>query len=457
MKLYNTLSRKIENFTTKDDVVRMYVCGITPYAPSHIGHAMSAVVFDTLRRYLQYVGYKVRLVQNFTDIDDKIIEAAFTKGITTDELAEQNINDYFAGLDALNVLKAESYPKATEEIPNIIAMIDFLLERNYAYVVQGDVYYRVGKFAGYGKLSRRSLDSMQAGARVEVDPKKQNGMDFALWKSEKPGEPSWDSPWGKGRPGWHIECSAMSISNLGDIIDIHGGGPELIFPHHENEIAQSEAYTGKSPFVRFWVHHGLVQMGNNKMSKSLGNVLSIQDAINKYTVDGLRLFFLATHYRSKLVYSEQNVLAQERAVDRIRNALRATHEKVNDTVDVSRYKQGFVDAMDDDINTPKALSFMFDLVRDINRVSESGETAADAQVLLKELASVLGLRLDGSDNSGPGEISPFVDLLVDLRNKLRTKKQFDLADDIRDRLADFGILIEDTQNGTEWRRKTDYD
>ena len=325
MKLYNTLSRTIENFTTDDNVVKMYVCGITPYSPSHIGHAMSAVVFDTLHRYLQYVGYKVRLIQNFTDIDDKMIEAAFAKGITTDELADQNINDYFAGLSALNVLKAESYPKATEEIPRIIAMIDFLLESDHAYVEQGDVYYRVGKFAGYGKLSRRTLDSMQAGARVEVDPKKQNEMDFALWKSEKPGEPSWDSPWGSGRPGWHIECSAMSISNLGDTIDIHGGGPELIFPHHENEIAQSEAYTGKSPFVRFWVHHGLVQMGNDKMSKSLGNVLSIHDALNKYTADGLRFFFLATHYRSKLVYSEQNVLAQDRAVDRMRNALRATH------------------------------------------------------------------------------------------------------------------------------------
>ena len=455
MKLYNTLSRKIENFTNSDDVVKMYVCGITPYSPSHIGHAMSAVVFDTLRRHLQYVGYKVRLVQNFTDIDDKMIDAALTKGITTDELADQNINDYFVGLDALNVLKAESYPKATEEIPKIIAMINSLLESDYAYVVQGDVYYRVGKFVGYGKLSRRSLDSMQAGARVEVDPKKQNEMDFALWKSEKPGEPSWDSPWGKGRPGWHIECSAMSISNLGDTIDIHGGGPELIFPHHENEIAQSEAYTGKSPFVRFWVHHGLVQMGNDKMSKSLGNVLSIHDALNKYTADGLRLFFLATHYRSKLVYSEQNVLAQERAVDRMRNALRATHQKVNYSVDVSAYKQGFVAAMDDDINTPKALAVMFDLVRDINRVSESGETAADAQDLLKELASVLGLRLDASDNSGPEEISPFVDLLVDLRTRLRTKKQFDLADDIRDKLANFGILIEDTQDGTEWRRKTD--
>ncbi|MEE2884897.1 MAG: cysteine--tRNA ligase [Chloroflexota bacterium] len=455
MKLYNTLSRKIENFTNSDDVVKMYVCGITPYSPSHIGHAMSAVVFDTLRRHLQYVGYKVRLVQNFTDIDDKMIDAALTKGITTDELADQNINDYFVGLDALNVLKAESYPKATEEIPKIIAMINSLLESDYAYVVQGDVYYRVGKFVGYGKLSRRSLDSMQAGARVEVDPKKQNEMDFALWKSEKPGEPSWDSPWGKGRPGWHIECSAMSISNLGDTIDIHGGGPELIFPHHENEIAQSEAYTGKSPFVRFWVHHGLVQMGNDKMSKSLGNVLSIHDAINKYTTDGLRLFFLATHYRSKLVYSEQNVLAQERAVDRMRNALRATHQKVNYSVDVSAYKQSFVAAMDDDINTPKALAVMFDLVRDINRVSESGETAADAQDLLKELASVLGLRLDASDNSGPEVISPFVDLLVDLRTQLRTKKQFDLADDIRDKLANFGILIEDTQDGTEWRRKTD--
>lgn len=455
MKLYNTLSRTIENFTTDDNVVKMYVCGITPYSPSHIGHAMSAVVFDTLHRYLQYVGYKVRLIQNFTDIDDKMIEAAFAKGITTDELADQNINDYFAGLSALNVLKAESYPKATEEIPRIIAMIDFLLESDHAYVEQGDVYYRVGKFAGYGKLSRRTLDSMRAGARVEVDPKKQNEMDFALWKSEKPGEPSWDSPWGSGRPGWHIECSAMSISNLGDTIDIHGGGPELIFPHHENEIAQSEAYTGKSPFVRFWVHHGLVQMGNDKMSKSLGNVLSIHDALNKYTADGLRLFFLATHYRSKLVYSEQNVLAQDRAVDRMRNALRATHSKLNYSVDVSQYKQNFIEAMDDDINTPKALAVLFDLVRDINRVSDLGQTAADAQGLLKELASVLGLRLEGSDNSTTEEISPFVDLLVDLRNRLRINKQFDMADDIRDKLVDFGILIEDTQGGTEWRRKTD--
>ena len=454
MQLYNTLTRRKEPFEPQHDPISMYVCGITPYSPSHVGHAFSAVVFDTLRRYLEHGGQAVRHVQNFTDIDDKMIKAATDEGISVAQLAERNIQQYFKEMDALNVLRAHVYPRATGEIPKIIEITESLIASGYAYAVQGSVYYRVNNFDGYGKLSRRTLDSMQAGARVEIDEIKEDVMDFALWKAEKPGEPSWDSPWGLGRPGWHIECSAMSIAHLGETIDIHGGGPELAFPHHENEIAQSEPYTGKAPFVRFWVHHGHVQFGEDKMSKSLGNVVPIGEALERYSPDALRLFFLSSHYRSPLVYSDQNVIAQERAVERLRNAANGGDTNGPVSLNVDQYRGRFVEAMDDDLNTPRALAVLFDLARDINRTSEAGGGVADAQQLLGDLCGVLGLTLEGPATTGSGDVAPFVDLLINLRSELRGAKQFELADRVRDGLSDLGVSIEDKADGTEWRGTT---
>ena len=365
MKLYNTLSGEKEVFSTSDSKVRMYVCGVTPYAPSHIGHAMFSVVFDVVRRYLESKGYEVNHVQNFTDVDDKMIQAASELRISTSELAERNIQAYLEELAALNVLPAHSYPRATQEILKILEMIEALVDQGFAYAVNGDVYFRVRRSAGYGKLSRRSLDSMIAGARVEVDENKEDLMDFALWKSQKPGEPAWDSPWGPGRPGWHIECSAMSLAYLGETLDIHGGGQDLVFPHHENELAQTESYTDGKRFVRFWLHNGLLRLGEDKMSKSLGNIISVAEALEKFSPDALRLFYLGSHYRSPLVYSDRNVAAQERAVERLRNALRPGGEAADAAVAPELYRERFVEAMDDDLNTPRALAALFDLARDI--------------------------------------------------------------------------------------------
>ena len=320
MRLYNTLSRETEEFTVVDGVVKIYVCGITPYAPSHVGHALRGVVFDVLRRYLQYRGHEVRHVENFTDIDDKMINGAEVEGISTSQLAERNIEDYFHVMDGLNVLRAHAYPRATEEIPRICEIIETLREKECAYAVAGDVYFSVRSDPDYGKLSRRSLEEMRAGARVEVDEKKTDEMDFALWKAQKPGEPAWDSPWGPGRPGWHIECSAMAMSHLGTPVDIHGGGQDLVFPHHENEIAQTESYDEQRALARFWVHNGLLRIGDETMSKSLGNFVTVTEALNSYSADALRLFFLSSHYRSPLTYSDEAILAQERAAERLRNA-----------------------------------------------------------------------------------------------------------------------------------------
>ena len=452
MKLYNTLSGRKEDFTTPDGNVRMYVCGITPYAPSHIGHAMMSVVFDVVRRYLEFKGYAVTHIQNFTDVDDKIILAANDLGIPTTELAESNIRQYLEEMDALNVLRAHTYPRATTEIPAIVDMIESLEMQGYAYNVDGDVYFRVRCNDDYGKLSRRSAEDLLAGARVEVEEAKEDPRDFALWKSQKPGEPAWNSPWGAGRPGWHIECSAMSMRYLEQGVDIHGGGQDLIFPHHENEIAQSESYSQQKPFARFWLHNGLLSINEDKMSKSIGNVITVGEALSRFSAPALRLFFLSSHYRNPLVYSDQNVLAQERAIERIRNAANSDGKHTDgDTLDASEYKQTFVEAMDDDFNTPRALAAIFDLSRDINRSSEQGSNTASAQKTLRELVSVLGIDLDESTSSASGDIAPFVELLVQIRTELRSARQFALADKIRDELADRGVSLEDSGSGTEWR------
>jgi len=450
MKIHNTLSGKTEDFEALDGKVNMYVCGITPYSASHIGHAMMSVIFDVVRRYLEFKGYDVRHIQNFTDIDDKMILAANSTGIDVADLAESNIADYLAEMDALNVARAHEYPRATAEIGKITEIIAKLIEKGYAYPVAGDVYFRVNRAEDYGKLSHRDLDGLIAGARVEVDERKEDAMDFALWKSQKPGEPAWDSPWGMGRPGWHIECSAMAIKYLGSSIDIHGGGRDLIFPHHENEIAQSESFTDEVPFSRFWMHNGMLRLGEDKMSKSIGNIVTVGEALSSYSPDALRLFFLSSHYRAPLLYTEANVAGQERALERLKNAVRlASAASVGSTIDASPAKAQFVEAMDDDFNTPRALAAMFDLAREINRGKDEGADVLGAQDTLRELSGVLGISLDGTaETSGAG---PFVQMLVNVRTELRAARQFDIADSIRDRLSELGVTIEDTPEGTEWR------
>jgi len=450
MKIHNTLSGKTEDFEALDGKVNMYVCGITPYSASHIGHAMMSVIFDVVRRYLEFKGYDVRHIQNFTDIDDKMILAANSTGIDIADLAESNIADYLAEMDALNVARAHEYPRATAEIGKITEIIAKLIEKGYAYPVAGDVYFRVNRDEDYGKLSHRDLDGLIAGARVEVDERKEDAMDFALWKSQKPGEPAWDSPWGMGRPGWHIECSAMAIKYLGSSIDIHGGGRDLIFPHHENEIAQSESFTDEVPFSRFWMHNGMLRLGEDKMSKSIGNIVTVGEALSSYSPDALRLFFLSSHYRAPLLYTEANVAGQERALERLKNAVRpASAASVGSTIDASPAKAQFVEAMDDDFNTPRALAAMFDLAREINRGKDEGADVLGAQDTLRELSGVLGISLDETaETSGAG---PFVQMLVNVRTELRAARQFDIADSIRDRLSELGVTIEDTPEGTEWR------
>ena len=452
MKIHNTLSGKTEDFVALDGKVNMYVCGITPYSASHIGHAMMSVIFDVVRRYLEFKGYDVRHIQNFTDIDDKMILAANSTGIDVADLAESNITDYLAEMDALNVARAHEYPRATAEIGKITEIIAKLIEKGYAYPVAGDVYFRVNRDEDYGKLSHRDLDGLIAGARVEVDERKEDAMDFALWKSQKPGEPAWDSPWGMGRPGWHIECSAMAIKYLGSSIDIHGGGRDLIFPHHENEIAQSESFTDEVPFSRFWMHNGMLRLGEDKMSKSIGNIVTVGEALSSYSPDALRLFFLSSHYRAPLLYTEANVAGQERALERLKNAVRpASAASVGSTIDVSPAKAQFVEAMDDDFNTPRALAAMFDLAREINRGKDEGADVLGAQDTLRELSGVLGISLDETaETSGAG---PFVQMLVNVRTELRAARQFDIADSIRDRLSELGVTIEDTPEGTEWRKR----
>ena len=450
MKIHNTLSGKTEDFEALDGKVNMYVCGITPYSASHIGHAMMSVIFDVVRRYLEFKGYDVCHIQNFTDIDDKMILAANSTGIDVADLAESNITDYLAEMDALNVARAHEYPRATAEIGKITEIIAKLIEKGYAYPVAGDVYFRVNRDEDYGKLSHRDLDGLIAGARVEVDERKEDAMDFALWKSQKPGEPAWDSPWGMGRPGWHIECSAMAIKYLGSSIDIHGGGRDLIFPHHENEIAQSESFTDEVPFSRFWMHNGMLRLGEDKMSKSIGNIVTVGEALSSYSPDALRLFFLSSHYRAPLLYTEANVAGQERALERLKNAVRpASVASVGSTIDASPTKAQFVEAMDDDFNTPRALAAMFELAREINRGKDEGADVLGAQGTLRELSGVLGMSLD--ETAETSDAGPFVQRLVNVRTELRAARQFDIADSIRDRLSELGVTIEDTPEGTEWR------
>jgi cysteinyl-tRNA synthetase len=453
MKLYNTLTGKEEEFVPADgNQVKMYVCGVTPYSSTHVGHALSYVIFDVLRRYLEYLGYEVRHIQNFTDVDDKIIQRAQQEGISEEELVQRYIDDFFYTMDALNIKRAHAYPRATQEIPRIIDTIKGLVDKGYAYPAQGDVYFRVTKSEDYGKLSHRTLEGMIAGARVQVDEGKEHPMDFALWKGAKPGEPFWDSPWGPGRPGWHIECTTMSLDQLGDPLDIHGGGQDLIFPHHENEIAQSEAYTGRQPFARYWVHNGLLQLGQDKMSKSLGNLVSVEEALEHYSPDALRLYFLSSHYRSPLNYSDEVAAGEERSMERLRHALRPS-DNVGEPLNPKPFQERFLAAMDDDLNTPQAIAALFDLSREINRAREAGRNISEAQKALRQWGSILGLTFQERDTDRKDQLAarPFIELLVNTRAELRKAKQYALADQIREGLAKQGIIVEDTPQGTEWQ------
>ncbi len=485
MRIFNTLSGKKEEFQPRGDVVTMYVCGITPYDDSHVGHAMSYIIFDVVRRYLKYRGYGVKCVQNVTDIDDKIITRSNRRGVPAKELAEKFTQRYFEDMDNLNVMPADFHPRATEEIPMMLDVIQGLIDKGYAYPAKGSVYFRVRNVPDYGKLSRRSLDAIRTGANVETGEEKEDLMDFVLWKAAKPGEPSWDSPWGKGRPGWHIECSAMSLRYLGETIDIHGGGQDLVFPHHENEITQSESFTGKKPFVKYWMHNGSLQLGAEKMSKSLGNLITIRDALKKYSADAIRIFVLSSYYRSPLTYTEEALEAAERGAERLRQAVRSEGKTKSAamSVEVETYKQQFIKAMDDDFNTSQAIAILFDLSRDINRAEEAGMDAGKARQTLRELGGLMGLTFKAPEElpldveplkklastikaklveahleaiakgDMPNDADSIIGLLITIRKELRKARQFQLADEIRNRLNELGIALEDTATGTVWKRK----
>ena len=476
IRIFSTLSGRKEDFIPQGDPVRMYVCGVTPYSACHLGHAMSYIVFDTVRRYLEFRGYGVRHVQNFTDIDDKIINRANELGVPPRELAEGFIGHYFADMDALNVKRADVYPRATDEIPKIIEIIEGLLRKGYAYEAGGDVYFRVTSDSDYGKLSHRTLEGMMAGARIEVRPAKEHPLDFTLWKAAKPGEPQWPSPWGFGRPGWHIECSAMSLKYLGESLDIHGGGQDLIFPHHENEIAQSESFTSVKPFVRYWMHNGLMQLGEEKMSKSTGKLVTIREALAKHSGDALRLWVLSSHYRSPITYSDEVVASMEKGVERlVRAADTGVAAGGANCVDARPYLDKFIEAMDDDFSTPQAVAVLFDLAREMNRGRDEAMDVGEARDALVSLAEVLGLTLKEAvapglrpepfvelavrhgfpserlSSDGERRISECIELLAEKRAELRRARQWQLADAIRRELSELGVTLEDTPGGTVCR------
>ena len=463
IRVYNTLSRKKEPFhTLEEKKVRMYVCGPTVYSNAHVGHAMSALVFDIIRRYLEYRGYEVRHVMNYTDVDDKIIQRAAAVEKDPLELAQGYIDKFDENLRDLNILPATYKPRATTEMQNIIKFVETLVKKGFAYAVDGDVYYRVRKFPLYGKLSHRNVDEMRSGARISVDERKEDPLDFALWKKAKTGEPRWESPWGLGRPGWHIECSAMSMAHLGEQIDIHGGGNDLIFPHHENEIAQSEALTDR-PFATYWVHNGMMQFSGQKMSKSLGNLVTIDYFLKNHPGDVLRLMVLNSGYRNPLTFNDDVIDQAQKGLERLQSGLKralpgsegAPAEGLEAlTKQAQATHEGFETCMDDDFNSAGALGNLFELVRSINQARADGATDEElraAQKELLDLSSVLGLRLQESQQGHSADA--FIDLLVALRSELRVKKEWALSDHIRDELEKLSVVVEDSAKGSTWHWK----
>ena len=463
IKIYNTMTRKKEDFMPiEPGKVRMYVCGPTVYNFFHIGNGRTFVVFDTIRRYLEYRGYEVNFVLNFTDIDDKMIRQANEDGVAVKEIADKYIKEYYTDADALNIKRATANPRATEHMDEIIKFVKDLVDKGYAYVVDGDVYFETKKFKGYGKLSHQSLDDLESGVRIEVDERKKDPMDFALWKAQKPGEPGWESPWGVGRPGWHIECSTMSSKLLGDTIDIHGGAIDLIFPHHENEIAQSEARSGKT-FVKYWMHAAYLNINNQKMSKSLHNFFTAREILKKYNSDTVRVFMLSGHYRNPMNFSIELLEQEKSSVDRIYNTmenLQHVIESGKDSSDMDKdfiarldeYKAKYIAEMDDDFNTADAISEIFNIVKDVNmniNENSSKNAAKKALELIKELGEPLGIL----QKVERGSIDEKVENLIAERQKARKEKNWALADKIRDEISSMGIVLEDTPQGVRWKFK----
>ena len=449
----NTLSGQKEPFEPLGPVVSMYVCGMTPKFHPHVGHARVFLAADIMRRYLEYRGFTVRHIQNFTDIDDKIIDRGREEGISPEEAAKKYTDSYNESMKLLNITPAHEYPTVTGSMRAIIEFVQALIDRGYAYSVDGDVYFEVAKYPPYGQLSGRTGEGQLIGARKELEPGKRDPRDFALWKSAKPGEPAWDSPWGPGRPGWHIECSTMVRETLGDQIDIHSGGRDLIFPHHENEIAQSEARTGVAPFTRYWAHAGLVTTPEGeKQAHSLGNFTTIQDVVARYDPMALRLYLLSTHYRQTLSFSEEGLAERVRALDRLRGALEGFEGGGPPAEWADPYRDQFIAAMDDDFNSAAALAALFELVRELNRRRAAGEDVAGGQALLQELAGVLGLKLEpASEGRADAGAEPYIDLLLELRAHLREARQWQLADRVRDGLRERGVIVEDQPGGSVWR------
>ncbi len=477
LRVYNTLARKKENFEPlTPGKVRMYVCGPTVYDSSHIGHARSVVVFDVIFSYLKSKGYDVTYVRNFTDVDDKIINRANALGVDPKEITDKYIAEFYEDMDALNVERATIEPRATQHINQMIDMIRRLMQQGFAYQINGDVYYRVEKFDGYGKLSGRKLEDMEAGARVDVDERKHNPYDFALWKSAKPGEPAWDSPWGKGRPGWHIECSVMSAEYLGETFDIHGGGKDLTFPHHENEIAQSEGASGKQ-FVKYWIHNGFVNIDQEKMSKSLGNFLLIKDVIKQYHPEAVRLFLLSNHYRSPIDFSEQNMKEAAAGLDKLYALLNRIEDNLFISKEIDQNQSGdywtrFCEVMDDDFNTAGGIGILFEAVRSANRLldqhretipSQIAETLKSNWIDIHKIGHIIGILREPHQTyfkekkeSGLKKQDldkERVDKMIQARNAARKAGDWARADQIRDELAEMKIILEDRPEGTIWKIK----
>ena len=473
LTVYNTMTRKKEEFhPLRAGEVSIYCCGVTPYNDPHIGNARPFVTWDVIRRYLARKGYAVRYIQNFTDVDDKIINAANREGVTWKEISDRYIAAYFKAMDALNIRRADVFPRVSETMEDIQRMIEKLVTRGYAYVTEaGDVYYRVEAFARYGCLSGRSLDDMEAGARVEVNETKENPMDFALWKAAKPGEPSWESPWGQGRPGWHIECSAMSVKYLGEVFDFHGGGNDLIFPHHENEIAQAEpCIDGDEKFARYWLHNGFITIDNEKMSKSKNNFFTVKDILKEFPGEVIRFFILQTHYRSPLDFSDERLREAQTALDRLRNANEVItellqREGASDTAaelaaQAESFLRDFDAAMDDDFNTALAISQMFGLAKEINRYHQEVERGAafdavnfkKAADAYRAMAAIIGIFEQEEASTDDGLTDALMELIIGIRQEARAAKNWAVADKIRDGLKEAGVVLEDTPTGVRWKR-----
>ena len=463
IKVYNTLNKKKEEFIPlTPGEVKMYVCGPTVYNFFHIGNGRTFIVFDTIRRYFEYRGFKVDFVQNFTDIDDKMIKKANEEGTTVKKIGDTYIKEYYQDADALNIERATVNPRATEFIGEIIKFVKGLVDKGYAYEVDGDVYFSTKKFEGYGKLSGQNIEDLQSGARISVDERKKDPMDFAIWKAQKPGEPAWNSPWGMGRPGWHIECSCMAKKLLGETIDIHAGGSDLKFPHHENEIAQSEALTGE-PFARYWLHSAFVNVNNEKMSKSLNNFFTAREILERYDADVIRFLMLSAHYRQQLNFSEDLLESAKASVERIYNAIgnlenlidEVSREEMNEEEkayleSLNKYKEKYIEKMDDDFNTADAITAIFDLIKDTNTnitIDSSKELAQKALELIRELGAPLGM----FQKSTKGNLEEEIEALIAKRQKARKDRDFALADKIRDELKDRGIVLEDTPQGVRWK------